>query len=201
MDAAARAVTSWVADSCDVGFDGWLYWTYRPAGPEVDDRTWGLIDEDGRLADLLSPRLHPDPCATVEVPNANLAYDQGVRASDALPGEQGRQAVDDDAATQWGSGRAPVQWIEVEFDGPVRVAEIRLLVAQYPAGSTRHRIAVRRRGSKGLDTVHVLSGRTSDGDWLVYRPSKPLVGVMSVRITTLRSPSWVAWREVVVLGP
>ncbi len=47
---AARAITTWQAESCEFGFDGWLYWTYYPADPTISDRTWGLVDEFWFLA-------------------------------------------------------------------------------------------------------------------------------------------------------
>jgi hypothetical protein len=198
VEAAARALVRWVADSCRAGFDGWLYWTYRPAAPSAGDRTWGLIDRDGFLADLLSPRDHPDPCVAAEVPTSNRAFGRPVRTSASLAGQPGKLAVDDDVATRWNAGGGPVQWIEVELDGPTRVAEIRLLAAQFPAGRTRHQVAIRARGSRRLRPVHTFAGLTREGDWLVYRPASPLRGVTAVRVTTLASPSWVAWKEVVV---
>ncbi|MEK6193536.1 MAG: hypothetical protein N2F24_04835, partial [Deltaproteobacteria bacterium] len=61
LDSGARAITKWQAISCELGFDGWLYWTYYPADESVGDRTWGFTDEGGYFLDLLSPINHPDP--------------------------------------------------------------------------------------------------------------------------------------------
>jgi hypothetical protein len=200
VQAAGRAVTEWVADSCALGFDGWLHWTHRPANPEIGDRTWSLTDEDGFLLKLLSPDAQPDSCVAADVPDPNLAFRARTRASAVVTSEPARQAVDGDEATIWNSGAGPTQWLEVRLDGRRPIAAIRLLVSQWPAGPTRHEIAIRRRDSDALAVVRVIAGRTRDGDWLTWRPDRPLRRVIAVRITTLESPSWVAWREVEVLS-
>jgi hypothetical protein len=198
--AAARALVAWVAESCALGFDGWLHWTFYPANAEVDDRTWGFTDEGGYLMELLAPANQPDACAPVEVPGANLAYGKPVQASSALAQEAPELAVDENEGSQWGAGSHPPQWIEVDLEDAYRVTAIRLLVAQYPAGPTTHRILVRASGAEGGTLVQEFSGETQDGDWLVFSPSPPLEDVRYVRIETVSSPSWVAWREIQITG-
>ncbi|KAA3642206.1 MAG: hypothetical protein DWQ07_24530 [Chloroflexi bacterium] len=199
INAAARGVAGWTAESCDYGFDGWLYWAYHPTNPEVGDRTWGLVDEDEYLLDLFAPNNHPDPCAEIAIETGNLAYEKPVRVSRALPGEQGASAVDEVETTQWGAGAGPTQWIEVDLQGSYQVTEIRLLVAQFPAGNTMHRILV--KGSSGdYTTVHEFSQNTEEGDWLVFTPDGPIDDVQFVQIVTTVSPSWVAWKEIQVFG-
>ena len=198
IEAAARAISNWVAESCEYGFDGWLYWTYWPANPEIGDRTWGLTDEDGTLLSLFAPVNQPDPCVAVEIPGPNLAYGKPVRASAWLPAEPPQNAVDESAGTQWGSGSHPPQWIEIDLEGTFRVTEVRLLVAQYPDGATVHRVYLRRAGA--LELAHEFSGDTRAGEWLVFTPTAPLDGVQAVRVQTVSSPSWVAWAEVEVYG-
>lgn len=199
-DDAARAITGWVAESCRFGFDGWLYWTYYPAEASVGDRTWGLVDEDGYLLGLFSPENQPDPCTALEIPNDNLAYGKPVTASASLPEEPPSLAVDDNLDTQWGAGASPVQWIEVDLGGPYRISEIRLVVAQWPEGDTLHRVQVRASSSEDYQTVHEFQGYTREGDQLVFTPEGSLQGVRQIRIQTLSSPSWVAWKEVQVFG-
>ncbi len=200
IDSAARALTSWVAESCQYGFDGWLYWTYYPADASVGDRTWGLVDEDNYLLDLFAPAKQPDLCAAIEIPNDNLAYGKPVTASISLPVEPATNAVDDNTATQWGAGEHPVQWIEVDLQGIYRITEFRLLVAQYPAGDTIHRVQVRASSGEAYETVHEFNGSTSDNDWLVFKPEVPLENAAQIRIQTIASPSWVAWKEIQVYG-
>lgn len=200
IDSAARVITNWVAESCEYGFDGWLYWTYYPSDASAGDRTWGLVDEDDFLLNLFAPVNQPDPCAAVELPNDNIAYGKPVTTSLRLPGEPPQNAVDDNAGTQWGAGAGPVQWIQVDLLGSYRVAEIRLLVAQYPAGVTVHRVQVRASSGDFYQTIHEFSVNTSDNDWLIFEPESPLENVNQIRIQTVASPSWVAWKEVQVYG-
>ncbi len=199
IDDAARAASEWAAESCQYGFDGWLYWTYFPADASVGDRTWGMVDDDGYLLDLFAPVNQPDICVPVEVANDNLAYGKPVTASQSLPDEPPQNAVDDNAQTNWGSGADPVQWIEVDLQGRVRVRELRLLVGQYPSGNTTHRVEVRIAAGE-YQTVHEFSGWTSDRDWLTFTPGTPLENVTHIRVQTLTGPSWVAWAEIEVVG-
>jgi preprotein translocase subunit Sec61beta len=196
---AGRAITAWQAESCTYGFDGWLYWTYRPADATAGDQTWGLTDESGLLLEMLSPAHHPDPCMVVDLPNANLATRAVVRASASLPGEPPANAVDESGATQWGAGAHPPQWIEIDLGEPFRLTQIRLLVAQYPEGATVHRIRGRSAEGAFVD-LHTFSQDTAGGDWLVLTPASPIDGVQIIRIDTLSSPSWVAWGEIEVYG-
>lgn len=200
IDSAARAITNWVAASCQYGFDGWLYWTYYPADASAGDRTWGLVDHDKYLLDLFAPVNQPDPCIPVEIPNDNLAYNKPVSASRSLPEEPPANAVDDSAGTQWGAGDGPVQWIQVDLQGNYRITEIRLLVAQYPAGDSVHRVQVRASEADEYQTVYEFNGSTNDNDWLVFAPDTPLENVAQVRVQTVSSPSWVAWKEIQVYG-
>jgi hypothetical protein len=200
IDSAARALTAWTAESCQYGFDGWLYWTYHPADANVGDRTWGLVDEDNYLLNLFAPAKQLNPCAAVEVPNDNLTYGKPVTASRSVPDEPPTNAVDDNADTQWIAGEGPVQWIEVDLQGNYRITEIRLLVAQYPAGNTTHRVQVRTSSSESYQTVHEFQGSTNDNDWLIFKPDVPLENVAQIRIQTIAGPSWVAWKEIQVYG-
>ncbi len=200
VDSAARALTQWIAASCDDGFDGWLYWTYYPANADVNDRTWGLVDDDDYLLNLFAPVNQPDACVPVEVPNDNLAYSKPVTASRSLPAEPPQNAVDDNAGTQWGAGDGPVQWIQIDLQGNHRITEIRLLVAQYPAGNTTHRVQVRASAGGAFQTVFTFEGTTNDNDWLVFTPNTPLENVSQIRIQTTAGPSWVAWKEIQVFG-
>jgi hypothetical protein len=186
---AARAVTEWQAESCEHGFDGWLYWTYNPAHASAGDRTWGLTDEDGFLMDVLSPANHPDPCAVVAAESDNLAYQKPVRASASLPGEPPANAVDENFESSWGAGGHPPQWIEIDLGASHRISEIRLLAAQYPPGETVHRIRGRSLQGNWIE-LHTFRQETQAGDWLVFHPETPLEDIQFVRVETLSSPSW-----------
>ena len=195
LTTATRAISDWIVQSCSLGFDGWIYWSYR-TNPNVDDKTWSLTSEDGFILDALAPVDRTDPCSPIAVETENIAFKAAATASRSLDGEPPRFAVDEDETTQWGAGASPIQWFEVDLGGPKVVAEIRLLVSQYPEGDTVHRILIDR--GAGFEPVHTFAEYTSDGDWLEYIPPTPLVDVRGVRIETTSSPSWVAWREIEV---
>jgi hypothetical protein len=199
LTSAARALTNWTADSCQLGFDGWLYWTYTTS-PVVGDQTWGLTDEDGFLLSLFSPANQPDPCARLEIASSNLAVGKPVETSASLPDEPAGNAVDEDSATQWGAGAGPVQWIEIDLGQLYAITEVRLLVAQYPQGETVHRIQVRAESGAAYVEIHEFSGVTEDNDWLTLTLDAPMEGVRFIRVQTLSSPSWVAWKEIQVFG-
>jgi hypothetical protein len=200
LDSAARVLNQWVTDSCSLGFDGWLYWSYYPSDASAGDRTWGLTDQDEYLLNLFSPVNQSDPCQPVEIPNDNIAYNKPVTASKSLADQPAPFAVDDDAATQWGAGDMPVQWIQVDLQKRYRVTEIRLLVSQWPEGNTIHRIQTRSSTADAFATVYEFIGSTSENDWLVFTPETALENVQQIRIQTISSPSWVSWKEIQVFG-
>jgi hypothetical protein len=57
---AALALQQWQADSCALGFDGWLLWHWDTA---EDEALWSALSGDEDIARALSPDQHPDPCA------------------------------------------------------------------------------------------------------------------------------------------
>jgi hypothetical protein len=72
-------------------------------------------------------------------------------------------------------------------------------VDQFPAGFTRHRVFGRASG--GAESLLAeLAGDTAAGQWLERSPPHGWSGVRYVRVETVESPSWVAWREIQVFG-
>ena len=197
VESAARAIQSWIADSCAFGFDGWLYWGYYRAPEAIGDATWGLVDENGVLMSALAPINQPDPCAPVPLDTGNIAFGQPATASRALPDEPPENAVDGGPA-QWGAGEHPPQWIAIALPPDAAVGGVRLQVAQWPAGETLHRVWALR----GEDEILLAEfrGITAEGDLLEATLPVALSGVETVRVETLASPSWVSWREIEVLG-
>jgi hypothetical protein len=63
-----------------------------------------------------------------------------------------------------------------------------------------HHVQVRATSSDSFTTVHEFSGPTKDNDWLVFKPDSPVEGVGFIRIHTVTSPSWIAWKEIQVFG-
>lgn len=197
---ALRTLVTWQVESCDHGFDGWLQWTWDTAEqPEF----WNAVDADGALADALSPRVRPDPCSFGDLELAvDLTRNAKASASSAVAGFPASYAIDGLPDTYWNSSGAPAQTIRIDLRSARTVTKIGLLVAQDPAGASRHVVAI--RGSTGTwRTVHVFTGTTRDGQWLTFEPDEPLMGVRYIRVqtTSLAGGLWPAWREIRVLGP
>lgn len=196
-DAAALALQQWTAESCALGFDGWLYWGYLRAPEGIGDAAWGLTDDDGALLEALAPAAWPDPC-TPTLTDPDLARAGTGTASQSLPDQPPAAALDGNPATNWGSGGEAPQWFEIALPEPSSIREIRLTVSQYPAGRTTHRVeALRADGER--TALGTLDGSTTDGEVLTLA-FEPVDNVVAVRVTTTRSPSWVSWRSVEVLG-
>lgn len=56
----AQKIVDWQVESCDYGFDGWLYWTWDTN--EQPD-FFNALMENGAINGSLAPALRPDPCA------------------------------------------------------------------------------------------------------------------------------------------
>jgi F5/8 type C domain-containing protein/cellulase (glycosyl hydrolase family 5) len=192
---AALALGDWMAQSCAHGFDGWLAWTWDTAEqPEL----WNALEINQVIHRVLAPGARPDPCAPMPV--ANLALGRPTSASGWLGGNEPDKAVDGADGTVWNSGGFAPQWIEVDLGAPHDLGRVRLSVAQYPAGNTVHRVYVRGPGAGDAWTLLVeFNGFTSDPQVLEYTAGSPVPGVRGIRVETLSSPSWVAWREIQVI--
>ena len=199
IEAATRAMQSWIAESCQYGFDGFLYWGLYRAPEAIGDATWAFMDGEQEMMQALSPAGLPDPCDPNLLPAENLVLNKPVRASSWLPEEPPEFAVDGEP-TQWGAGDDPTQWIQVDLGEPTAVALIRLIVAQWPAGETTHQVWGRGPGEE-LRLLHEFRGFTQEGDLLEFIPVDPIPNIQIIRVTTTQSPSWVAWKEIEVYGP
>ncbi len=129
---------------------------------------------------------------------ANIALGKSATASSQLGDQSGSMAVDGDLGTLWNSGGDPTQWIQIDLGAPANIQEIRLSISQYPSGNTKHRILV--KGTTGDFTLAtIFDGNTEDGDTLIFTPPQPLQNTQFIKIETISSPSWVAWREIEVI--
>ncbi len=196
VDTAAQRFVNWQAESCQYGFDGWLFWTWDTF--EQGDFLNAKMD-GGNIEAALSPAQRPDPCAAGSGGETNLAAGKQVKSSAFLPDQPPSNAIDNAPETIWSSGAGPVQWIEIDLGKPSAITAIRLTVSQYPAGATTHQVWV-REPTGSLEMVHSFKGNTTDGQILDFTPGSPLEGIQVIRIVTTSSPSWVAWREIEIMG-
>jgi hypothetical protein len=193
---ATTAAQGWMAESCRLGFDGWLYWGLYQAPLAIGDATWGLRDEDGELMDALSPVNHPDACAEDLLPPVNRALNKTVTASNSLPDGNPELAVDGDYDTEWNAGDGPPQWIEIDLGEDYNITTINLHVAQFPDGSTVHKLEGKNSSGDWI-TLTEFSGETTGTDILTYTGTGD-ASYRYIKVTTQTSPSWVAWKEIEV---
>lgn len=185
-----------VAESCDAGWDGWVHWGYLRS--PLGDPTWALTDIGGELLHTLAPISDPDPCDAPENPNLAARAGATITASSTEPGSDPSRVADGTDA-HWSAGAHAPQSITIDLGAPAAMAAIELVVDQYPAGRTVHRLqwAVTEGD---FNTGIVFDGVTESGDvlraaWGFERPT-----MRYIRVTTTTSPSWVAWREINVYG-
>jgi predicted amidohydrolase YtcJ len=133
----------------------------------------------------------------------NLALNAPVTASAALEGSAPELAVDGKTSLAssgwWGAGEFPQQWIEIDLGAPANITSLKLLTSQDPAGETQHRI-FGCTPSGELERIHEFRGPSQDAQWLEFTPESAWLGYSCLRIETLKSPSWVAWREIEIMG-
>lgn len=196
VDAAAQRFVDWQIESCEYGFDGWLFWTWDTL--EQPDFLNAKM-ERGKIEQALSPAARPDPCAGGANIGVNVAHGKLVSASNFLADQPPSNAVDNSPETIWSSGAGPSQWIQIDLGNPSTISAIRLLVAQYPEGDTVHQIWA-GADTNSLTLIHEFKGFTKDSDVLDFKPPVPLVNIRYIRVITTQSSSWVAWREIEVIG-
>jgi hypothetical protein len=135
-------------------------------------------------------------------PSVNLALGRPVTAPASQPDAPPAAAVDGtwDTDLVWNAGDLPPQWIEVDLGDPATITGLRLVVAQYPSGQTLHRVTGRANDDGPEVSLHVFEEPTADAGVLAVTLDPPVPGIRFVRIETVASPSYVAWREIEVLG-
>jgi len=129
---------------------------------------------------------------------ANLALGKAVRVSSQLTDMTGTLAVDGDLGTLWNSGGDPTQWIEIDLGAEHTLQEISVTISQYPEGRTVHRILGKSATGQFVELI-MFDGDTTDGQVLTFTPVQPMQGIRFIRVETIISPSWVAWKEIEVI--
>lgn len=124
-----------------------------------------------------------------------------VAASSEVLGGSLVQAVDGSTGNAWNSGGSAPGWIEIDLGRSTVVTGVRLMPSQLPSPATTvHRIFGRVNGSTVETLIAEVNGVTTDGAWTDVTFQRPTT-LRYLRVATVKSPSWVAWREIAVLGP
>lgn len=199
VELAVVRLQTWLAESCQYGFDGWLTWEHniRP----TDDDLFSMVENDDLMLKALAPVNWPDPCTSPPplVESNNLALLRPVTVSAAHPDLPGSSATDGILDSEWAAGTHGEQWVEIDLQEARRINRIRMTVSQDPVGETHHRVWAIR-----TDGTHILLADwrqvTHYGDILEANLLGLLDDVRRIRVETLSSPSWVAWKEIEVYG-
>ena len=158
-----------------------------PRNVDTDDQT--VVDTAGEEAE--------DKLDSHHASSPNVAELGFGRAS--ANKETAHLAIDGDTSSIWSAGAAAPQWFSVVLDDLYLVDTIELTVTQAPAGKTTHEIWL--DNATGVRTLYkrFREVQTEDGQTLSLSIDPPRL-VTEVKIVTLDSPSWIAWREVRILG-
>ena len=195
---AIANVQRWIADSCKVGFDGWLNWGYYSWPEDLGGAAWTFLDDDAQMLEALAPVNQPDPCVIDVVAGADVARTASVTATRSAPGQPPRNAIDG-GSRSWVAGDYPPQTFRLKLERPASVGQLGLAVDQWPAGAAHHRVwATLRDGRKVLmaDIERYLHATST----LDYVFATPVPGVKQLHIETVELPSWVGWREISVVA-
>jgi hypothetical protein len=139
----------------------------------------------------VSPTVSGGRILRVELPDGRAAS-----ASSETPAGPPDGAIDGREHVTWNAGRHPPAWVEIDFGEDVPVAAIRLLPSQLPSPArTVHRVYGRGDGALSETLLVELNGSTADNVW-IEAPLDAVARVRYVRVETVASPSWVAWREI-----
>ena len=188
VDITAREMVALQKKIGEFGIEGWLFWSW-----DIDFArdTWAAADSGGVIRRALAPAGEGAAPEPIPARRANLPMKVKASASyqDMVP-----SLVSDGTMAQWNSGAFPPQWIEVSPVTPTEVTEIRLFVAQTPAGPTTHELWLKSPGGK-YEKVRTFEGETKNYDRLVHVIEGSVI-VESVKVVTVKSPSWVGWREI-----
>jgi hypothetical protein len=195
---AATITAGWLADACEAGFDGWLYWGYYPWPEDMGGKPWVPLEDDGFLFDALAPNNWQDPCTPPDFETGNISVGKSVRASNQTGDRPARYAVDG-GEKEWSAGNYPPQWLEINLQEPATVGQVGFTVGQWPPGYTHHQVWARLADNRYV-LLADFNGFTTVDMSLSYKLPVPVQDVVSIRFLQLTSPSWAGYREVEVIS-
>ncbi len=194
LDAAVHDLQRWQAASCRYGFAGWILWTWDR---DIESDTYNALDSKEDINRSLAPIYRADPCAAPDEPQyTNLALNKPVTASRSTKTNAVHYAVDG-TSLPWIAGDYAPQWIEIDLQKPESIIKIRLTVSQKPAGETVHQVWLGSSKQK-YKLFKTIRKRTSDSQILEFL-TPGLTNTQFIKIVTLKSPSWVGWKEIEII--
>ena len=96
----------------------------------------------------------------------------------------------------WNSGKFAPQWVQLDLGSPFEISVIKMMVDQHPSGYTKHEIYCKESIDSEEVNVATIAGDSHKGEHIevYFAPMK----VQFIRIHSVESPSWIAWRNVQV---
>jgi hypothetical protein len=134
-------------------------------------------------------------CALCGAPAGNaesLVKPAAISATGYCCNQPATNMIDGDLGTAWNSGGVAPASVIVDMGQHMDLSRVELLTSQSPDGVTEHQISV----SDDLvlwTSASSVTQDTTDDEWL----SVPInMSARYIAISTVLSPSWVAWREL-----
>jgi hypothetical protein len=131
-----------------------------------------------------------------EKTEAELVFPPSARSIKVSSSNDGKYSCDNlmGPESYWNSGRFAPQWVRIDLGRKSNVSYVTMKVDQHPAGFTKHEIYCKESPDSEEVKVATIAGDSHKGEVIeVFFPS---VRAQFVRIHTVESPSWVAWRDV-----
>lgn len=141
--------------------------------------------------------MSPAAAASPTTGDRNVALSAKVTVS--AGDKSAQQAIDNNENTIWSAGGNAPQDIMLTLNRPYLVDSLQLLVSQAPAGQTTQEIWLGTPDGKLTLYKKLTNTYTWDGETLTI-PIQPAQVIERVLVRTDASPSFVAWREVRVMG-
>ena len=130
--------------------------------------------------------------------NGYLINDALITASSFTEGQTPDLVFDEDTETWWSSGSDAPQWIQIDLQQDYFISEIDMVTDQYPDGYTVHLLKAKEEDAPDFSLLETFSGNTQTNQTLTYLAPVPLHSYRYIRVETTQSPSWVAWREIMI---
>lgn len=138
----------------------------------------------------------PDDCR-VPIPEPRCRRIPVARAVASANQADALQALDGSACTIWNAGGFAPQSVELDLGEPAFVDGFELVPEMTPNGAVTHVIEVSLDGQR-WEPAHRVEGAMQSG--VAFEMLLPkTMRARFLKVSTLASPSWVAWRDIVVL--
>ena len=145
-----------------------------------------------------APPIHPPLGENVAPQASGLAYVRGEEGH-LVVDEDAYLAIDGDPETIWSSKQPAPQWYSVILNQLYLVNRVEMVITQAPPGPTTHEIWFGHGSGVRVFHERLSDVHTEDSQTLAVAIDPPQI-VDEVKVVTLHSPSWVAWRELRVFG-